>query len=90
MKGGTDATKDDTLLDGFTIKGGDATWGFLYGGGMYNNSSAYGELHLFRLWRTLVADVQQLQPDCSELYLSGNTSEDLDGGRMYNKNSSLR
>ncbi|MGI6739026.1 MAG: Ig-like domain-containing protein [Christensenellales bacterium] len=92
VKGGTDATKDDTLLDGFTIKGGDATWGFLYGGGMYNNSSSPTVANCTFSGNTAYSGGgmynESSSPTVANCTFSGNTSEDLDGGGMYNKNSS--
>ncbi len=71
VTGGSEATPDDTRLDGFTVTGGNANnaehiESGLQGGGMYNNNSS---------------------PTVANCIFSGNTAYYSDGGGMYNNNS---
>ncbi|MGI6695117.1 MAG: Ig-like domain-containing protein [Christensenellales bacterium] len=96
VTGGTDATSDDTRLDGFTITGGNAngTGNFTYnqGGGMFNHSSSPTVANCVFSGNTANSSGGGMfnyssSPTVTSCTFSGNTANNYGGG-MYNYNNS--
>ena len=92
VTGGTDATPDDTRLDGFTIKGGNVPFAFLFGGGMYNDSSSPTVANCTfsgntANWGGGMYNTNNSSPTVENCTFSGNTANYYGGG-MYNENNS--
>ncbi|MGI6090014.1 MAG: choice-of-anchor Q domain-containing protein, partial [Saccharofermentanales bacterium] len=96
VKGGSDATPDDTRLDGFTVTGGNADTAEhdnsgLQGGGMYNNNSSPTVANCTFSGNTANyngggMDNNNSSPAVVNCTFSGNTASN--GGGMQNNNSS--
>jgi parallel beta-helix repeat protein len=89
VTGATDATPDDTRLDGFTVKEGNANGS---GGGMYNVSSSPTVANCTFSGNTATYEGGGMcnhysNPTVVNCTFSGNTSTSTFGGGMYNHNS---
>ncbi|MGI6689095.1 MAG: Ig-like domain-containing protein [Christensenellales bacterium] len=96
VTGGTDATSDDTRLDGFTITGGNANGDIIndnQGGGMFNNNSSPTVANCVFSGNTAnssgggMCNASYSSPTVTNCTFSGNTTNHSGGG-MFNYNSS--
>ena len=99
VTGGSDATPDDTRLDGFTVTGGNANnaehiESGLQGGGMYNNNSSPTVVNCTFSGNTANVDGGGMSnvaasPTLANTILWGNTAQDEGGADIYQGGGTL-